>query len=301
MVKKIVGDHQAQAKQVPQMINDPNLNLKKKGNKKLILRWLYQRVTARRRSLPNFIIVGTAKGGTTSLFEYICKHPDMLPPFRKQIKFFFYNYELGLSWYRAHFPLRRQLALNGAITGEATPNYMFRPKAVERIAAILPNIKIIVLLRDPVDRAYSHYNYIQRVRGEEYSFDEALEREIRFEQQEGKPVAEESPTSEIKHPNRSYIARGRYFEQISRLFELFSEENILIHKSEDFFDSPSKIFLETLQFLGLPGWEPPKYEVFKQGGYAPLNPETKTKLKRYYQPYNQKLFEYLNRDFGWDN
>lgn len=282
------------------MINDPNFNLKKKGNNKLVFRWLYHRITASQRSLPNFIIVGTAKGGTTSLFEYICEHPDMLPPFRKQVKFFYYNYKLGLPWYQAHFPLRRQLALKQAITGEATPNYMFRPKAVERIAAILPEVKIIVLLRDPVDRAYSHYNYIQRVSGEEYSFDEALEREIRFEQEEGKPISDEPPNPEIKYPNRSYIARGRYVEQISRLYNHFQEENILIHRSEDFFDSPSDILQETLQFLGLRSWEPSQYEVFKQGGYAPLNPVTKSKLRRYYQPYNQKLFEYLNRDFGWD-
>jgi hypothetical protein len=283
------------------MITDPNLSLNKiKGKNKLGFRWLYHRITSRQRSLPNFIIVGTAKGGTTSLFEYICEHPDMLPPFRKQIKFFYYNYEHGLPWYRAHFPLRKKLAINQAITGEATPNYMFRPKAVQRIAAILPNVKIIVLLRDPVDRAYSHYNYIHQVRGEEHSFDEAIEQEIRFEEQEGKPISEEPPSSEIKHPNRSYIARGRYFEQISRLFDLFKEENILVHKSEDFFASPSEIFQETLQFIGLCTWEPPEYKVFKQGGYAPLDPEIKAKLKRYYRPHNQKLYEYLNRDFGWD-
>jgi hypothetical protein len=279
------------------MIKDPNFH---KENKKLVIRWLYHRITTHQRSFPYFIIVGTAKGGTTSLFEYICKHPNMMPPFRKQVKFFYYNYELGLSWYQAHFPFRRKLACNQAITGEATPNYMFRPKAIQRIAASLPNVKIIVLLRDPVDRAYSHYNYIQRVRGEEYSFDEALEREMCLDEWKNKPIFEKPPCPEMKHPNRSYIARGRYFEQIAPLFDLFEKEKILILKSEDFFASPSDIFQETLQFLGLPTWEPPQYEIFKQGGYAPLNPETKAKLKRYYQPYNQKLFKYLNRDFGWD-
>ena len=284
------------------MLKDPNLDKKKiKENKKFVLWWLIHRITSRQRALPSFIIVGTAKGGTTSLFEYLSKHPRVFPPLRKQVKYFYYNYALGFDWYQAHFPLRRKLNSNQGITGEATPNYMFRAEAIQRIALALPNIKLIALLRNPVERAYSHYNYVQRVSKEALSFDEAINKELNYPDGNMGKTAKETEQLQAIYPHRNYIARGRYIEQIPRLFEFFPEQNILILKSEDFFSDTPTIFQKTLKFLDLPGWEPDNYTIFKKGRYAEINQETREKLEQYYYPYNQELYDFLNRDFGWGN
>jgi len=284
------------------MLKDPNLDKKKiKENKKFVLWWLSHRITTRLRALPNFIIIGTAKGGTTSLFEYLSKHPRVFPPLRKQVKYFYYNYALGFDWYQAHFPLRRKLNSRQSITGEATPNYMFRAEAIQRIAMALPNIKLIALLRNPVERAYSHYNYIQQVSKETLSFDDAINKEINALDGNTKKTADETEHSQQIYPHRNYIARGRYIEQIPRLYKFFSDENILILKSEDFFTDTPTIFQKTLKFLDLPAWELNNYTIFKKGKYSEINPETRNKLEQYYHPYNQELYEFLNRDFGWES
>jgi len=124
---------------------------KLRKNPRLFFWWLFHRATTPLRVLPDFLVIGVMKGGTTSFFNYLARHPQINPPFRKEIKFFDIHFLQGLGWYRAHFPMRFKMK-SGMLTGEATPYYIFHPTAPDRTAKVLPNVKLIALLRNPVDR-----------------------------------------------------------------------------------------------------------------------------------------------------
>ena len=134
--------------------------------------------------LPNFMIIGFPKCGTTSLYDYLTQHPQITPPLGKEIDFFDRLYERGVNWYRVRFPGKaynffKHTASNKKIfTGEATPRYVFHPLALQRIKKLIPDSKFIILLRNPIDRAYSHYN-MNFQNGYEYrTFEDAIEHEV---------------------------------------------------------------------------------------------------------------------------
>ena len=158
------------------MIENPTVKNGLLSRKPLRLQmwWAMHRLSYPWRKLPDFLIVGVMKGGTTSLFRYLVRHPQVLPPFRKEIKYFDCNYINGQNWYQAHFPLKKKFVGGSKLTGEATPYYIFHPQAPMRIAEALPEAKIIILLRNPIDRAYSHYQHMVRVGREPLSFEEAI-------------------------------------------------------------------------------------------------------------------------------
>ena len=265
----------------------------------MMLWWMFHRLSYPWRGLPFFIIVGVQKGGTTSLFRYISHHPRFLPPFRKEIKYFDFNYGFGKKWYQANFPLRSKLAITHSITGEASPNYIFHPNGVERIASTLPEVKVIALLRDPVNRAFSHYNHMRKRRQEELSFEEAIAAEQGRLHGEAQKITANSQYSSDEYFNHSYLARGRYIEQVPQLFNLFPRENILILQSEDLYSRTEETYHQALSFLGLPLFDLPRYRVSNRGKYDPMNDSTRQQLVDYFAPYNQQLYQYLGRDFGW--
>jgi hypothetical protein len=123
----------------------------------------YRTATSRLRLLPNFIIIGSARSGTTSLYNYLVQHPGIAPALRKEVHFFDYNYQRGCSWYQGQFPTHpymhymQTIHRQAMITGEASPYYLFHPYVPQRVAQLLPEIKLIALLRNPIERAFSHY------------------------------------------------------------------------------------------------------------------------------------------------
>ncbi len=284
------------------MIKDPNLDFQKfKKNPRMVLWWMYARLTTKRRALPEFIIAGTVKGGTTSLFQYLAEHPNVYPPLRKEIKYFDSNYFLGAKWYQSHFPLRGRLEQKHAITGEASPGYMAHPTAMQRIALKFPKIKIIVLLRNPIERAFSHYHHSLRAGEEQLSFEEAIEQEPVRMQNELEKIAADYFYPQSNFIRHNYLSRGHYTDQVQTIFSLFPQEEVLVIKSEDFYEDPGSIYRQVVKFLGLPAWEPEKYKVFNRGSYqANIPDDLRKKLVDYFRPYNQKLYELLGRDFGWD-
>lgn len=278
--------------------DSPSQWFKIRKNRRLFFWWMFHRLTTPWRVLPDFLVIGVMKGGTTSLFQYLAKHPKINPPFRKEIKFFDLHYGQGLNWYRAHFPLKEKMA-GGAVTGEATPYYIFHPLAAERIANDIPSAKLVALLRNPVDRAYSHYNHMVRVGREPLSFEDALDQEDeRLFQEEDRIIADpQYPT--FKHLHYSYKARGRYAEQISKWLGFFSGDQILFLSSEELYSQPSSAYEKAIRFLGLPAWSPGDFKVYKQGEYDGLPLQTREKLVEYFEPHNRKLYELLGVDFGW--
>ena len=268
-------------------------------NRRLFFWWLFHRITSPLRVLPNFVIVGTMKGGTTSMFQYLAQHPQINPPFRKEIKFFDIHFPKGLLWYRAHFPLWAKMT-GGALTGEATPYYFFHPMAAERLAETLPNAKLILLLRNPVDRAYSHYSHIHRVGREPLSFEDAIAAEPDRLAGEAERILSDPDYSTFTHVHYSYLARGRYIEQLPRWLERFPRDRMLILASEDLSRQPAAAFQETLDFLGIDAWQPKRFNIFKQGTYEQMDPSTRKKLVEYFRPFNQQLYDLLGMKFDWD-
>lgn len=278
--------------------DSPSQWFKLRKNRRLFFWWLFHRLTTPLRVMPDFLIIGAMKGGTTSLFQYLAKHPSIRPPFRKEIKYFDLHYRQGSGWYRAHFPTR--FKMRGGITGEATPYYMFHPLAPKRIAADLPQVKLIAILRNPVDRAYSHYNHMVRVGREPLSFEEALDREEERLSGEVEKIKADPAYSTFKHLHYSYQARGRYAEQIGTWLGLFLRNQMMFLSSEELYTSPSTLYAKAIEFLGLPHWEPQGFKAFKQGAYEDIPARSRARLAKYFEPHNRKLYDLVGIDFGWE-
>ena len=268
-------------------------------NRRLFFWWIFHRLSSPFRVLPDFVIIGTMKGGTTSMFQYLAQHPQVHPPFRKEIKFFDIHYPKGLGWYRSHFPLSLKMK-DGGLTGEATPYYLFHPLAATRMAKDLPKAKLIIMLRNPVDRTYSHYNHMVRVGREPLAFDDAIAAEPERLAGEAEKIIADPNYSTFMHGHYSYLARSRYAEQLPRWLDAFPRDQILILPSEEQTSDPASTFQKALSFLGLDPWTLKHFDIFKQGSYNKMPAETRKKLVGYFRPYNQQLYELLDMKFDWD-
>ncbi len=218
---------------------------------------LYRTATSPLRALPDFLIIGTQKGGTTSLYLYLNEHPNIGGAVIKEIHFFDKNYHLGLSWYRAQFPtpLRklytRDIRKQNYIIGEASPNYIIHPHTPERIAKILPHVKLIALLRNPVERAYSQYRHNVARGYEQLSFADAIEAEEERTREEKEKVLSDEQYNSTVFSRYSYLARGIYVDQLKNWLNFFPEEQLLLLKSEELNSEPTEIFKQTLAFLNV--------------------------------------------------
>jgi hypothetical protein len=253
-------------------------------------------------TLPDFIIIGGQKCGTTFLYHLLCQHPHVEAGARKEVHYFDMRFERGIGWYRAQFPRPREVDGRRVITGEASPYYLYHPHAARRAAEVVPQAKLIALLRDPVDRAFSDYHDKVRLGKEPLAFEEAIEaEESRLRGEREKMLADERYASG-KYRAFSYISRGIYVDQLQTWLEFFDREQLLVLKSEDMFENPSATLQRVLNFLNLPDWKPdspPVSETLNAGRYAMMNPATQQRLRDYFEPHNQRLYAYLNTDFDW--
>ncbi len=266
-----------------------------------------RRLTSSMRVLPDYLLIGAARCGTSSLATYLSTHPSIHPAARKEVYFFDHDFSKGLGYYRSFFPTRtekRRFDRNSAIpfrTGEATPCYMFHPHVARRVAKSLPDIRLIVQLRNPVNRAYSEYFQKRHRMYESLSFEEAIDAEQgRVEGELEKMLTDEHYFS-YNRWHFSYLGRGRYAEQLERWFEVFPREQILVLTSEQFFDEPAETYASIMRHLGLPPWMP---ELTPQktntAPYPEMNPETRQRLVDYFAPHNRRLYDLLGREFSWD-
>ena len=195
-----------------------------------------RRATSPLRALPDFLIIGAQRAGSSSLFAYVCAHPSVAEPTHKEIHFFDNNWFRGLDWYRRYFPLRARMG--GRITGEASPYYLFHPAAAGRVAETLPDVRLIAVLRDPVERAYSAYQLARRQGHETLEFEEALAREVERLAGEEERILADPRYASVAHRRFSYRTRGLYAEQLERWYERFPREQLLVVRSEDLFAEP---------------------------------------------------------------
>jgi hypothetical protein len=275
--------------------------------------FLYRTATSPIRLEPDFIIIGAQKGGTTSLFYYLADHPNIVGARRKEVHFFNNNFHKGMSWYRAQFPTSfhkyyaKNIRKRDFLTGEASPYYLPHPYAPQRIASHLPHVKLIVLLRNPVERAYSSYRHQMFYGFEHLSFEEAIACEEERMQEDLEKLQTSDNYYSHNHQHFSYLLRGKYAEQLEVWFKLFPREQFLIMKSEDFFEEPAAIYKQTLAFLNVPILEPKAiikegYTQYNKAQYTPpskMDPALRKHLVEYFEPYNQRLYELVGRDFDW--
>jgi Sulfotransferase domain len=260
-------------------------------------------ITANRRALPGFIIIGAQKAGTTSLHSYLSQHPQIRTGSKKEVHYFDLNAHHGERWYRSHFPYLSQLRSTGAgaagMTGEASPYYLFHPHAAARIRSKLPNVRLVALLRDPVARAYSHYRHNLRQGHESGTFEEALSREEALLPSEAQRMREDPTYRSMLHQLYSYRARGRYAEQLQPYFDLFPRDQILILKSEDFFTETQEAFDRVVDFLGLGAWRLDAKRIYNVGRYEPGPIPCEEDLRTYFRPHNERLRELAGMNIEW--
>ena len=245
---------------------------------------------------PDFIVIGAQRSGSTSLYRYLTQHPLVAPAATKEVKYFSYFHDRPWGWYRRQFP--PTLPPNG-LTGEATPYYLFHPHAARRIREQAPNARLITVLRNPVDRAYSHYLH-ERRRGTEFlSFEEALAREdSRLSGEEAKMVADEGYAS-LAHQNFSYQARGRYAEQLRRWLAHVPRDRLLVVRSEDLYADPVAALDEVTTFLDLPPVALTEAVPHNQARYPPMRRQTRTDLEAEFASSNDDLRQMLGDRFTW--
>lgn len=252
--------------------------------------------------LPDFLIIGTQKGGTTSLHDQLCAHPLVLPPVQKEVHYFTHNATRPESWYRSHFPAAARHAPAGrrAVTGEATPYYLFHPGAPARARSLLPAVRLIVLLRDPVARALSHHNHELALGYEDLPFESALAAEDGRLAGEAERLAADPRATSHAHQHFSYVARGRYADQLERWLEHYSRQQLLVLISEEFFADPARVTLEAQRFLALPEEPPQSLAPRNARRYARVDDRLRRRLAGLFTDQNDRLSRLLDRDLPWE-
>jgi Sulfotransferase domain len=260
------------------------------------------RLTSRARMLPAFLIVGAQRCGTTSLYRTLSQHPDISKAvLHKGVHYFDMNYDRGLAWYRAHFPMRARGKHSGrsALTFESSPYYMFHPLAPARIAADLPGVRLIALVRDPVERAYSAHAH-EVARGfEDQPFARALELEPERLRGEAERMRSDPRYLSHAHQHQAYRARGRYAEQLEVLESLVGRERLHVVDSGDFFAKPEPVYDDVLDFLELPRREYPEFERHNARSRSPMPAELRRQLSEYFAPYDEQLTRWLHQVPSW--
>lgn len=264
------------------------------------LRADYRELTGALRGLPSVLIIGAQKSGTTSLFNYLVQHPDVRSPSGKEIHYFDLHYARGIKWYRGCFPYTHQLR-RGSMTLDASPYYLVHPQVPPRVAQLLPQVKLVALLRNPVDRALSHYQHELRAGRESLSFAEAIERESERLVGEEARLRNDPNYYSYNHHRYSYALRGLYVDQLRRWMQHFTRSQLLVMQSEWLFRDPAAASAAVYDFLGLPPNRLGHYKPFLQGKYGRDMPaEVRTRLTTYFEPYNRELYRWLGEEFDWE-
>lgn len=266
--------------------------------------WALRMATAPLRTLPTFLIVGAQKGGTTSLYQYLVRHPEIVGAYTKEVHYFDLNHHRGLAWYRAHFPVRDQLWPGSArprrITGEATPYYLFHPCVPQRVVEVVPGVRVIAVLRDPVRRAFSHYNHERKLGREPLSFREATSRETERLKGEAERMITDPSYRSFAHQHYSYLVRGIYVDQVKRWLDWFPREQLLFLDSDTLFSDPAASVVAVLRFLGLSEQELGPFDVYNAHPYeSGLDRQLAAELYRYFAASNRRLNQLLGTDYRW--
>lgn len=255
--------------------------------------------SAEQRPLPDFLVIGGQRCGTTSLFRALMEHPQIRRPnLHKGVNYFDLNYERGEAWYRAHFP--RRSADQDLRVFDSSGYYMFHPLAAPRIAQDLPAIKVIAMVRDPVERAYSAYKH-ELARGFEWekTFERALELEdLRLAGEVERMTATPGYAS-FNHRHHAYRGRGKYAELLQPFIERLGRERVLVIESERFFATPESVYGEIIDFLEIADVAPDTFERYNARPGVGLAASTRAELEDFFTSHDAALAEILGREVVW--
>ncbi|MFC4335676.1 sulfotransferase family protein [Salininema proteolyticum] len=268
----------------------------------------YGRVTSGHRLLPSFLLCGGQRCGTTSLYRALSQHPAVLKPnLHKGVHYFDTAYHKGPAWYRGHFPTRATAKRVQDQTGlsaqafESSPYYLYHPLAAGRIAADLPGAKVIVLVRDPVERAWSqHAHELARGFETESDFTSALSLEPERLHGQDDLLAADPRHYSFCHQHHAYRARGQYADHLDRFAETLGAERVLAVDSGRFFARPEETFERILRFLGLPWIGSVEFKRHNgRGRPSPLRDDVRAELEAHYEPYDERLTAWLGHEPSW--
>jgi sulfotransferase family protein len=262
------------------------------------------RLTGATPMVPAFLIVGGKRCGSTSLYEYAVRHPSVVASrVKKGTHYFDVNFPRGLGWYLSKFPTQPRRASERSvhlITGEASPYYMFHPLAPARIAAALPAVRLLAVLRDPVERAWSHYRYSVQRGFETLPIDEALDREPERLAGEAERMLDPAYQS-YAHRHHTYLSRGHYAEQLEGLYALFGSERVHVLQSEAMFADPDAALQGVFEFLGLDGAPLGPVTAYKAGRDQKMPLSVRARLEAYYAEPTARLYALPSVNFRWDS
>jgi len=257
--------------------------------------------------LPDFYIIGFVKCGTTSMYEYLMQHPCVYPPKGKEISYFDRLYFKGINWYKVGFPFKFHKYIYKNIrgkefqTGEATPQYIEHPHALYKLKKLTPNAKFIVLLRNPIDRAFSQHNMNVKNDYEFRNFNDALKHESERIKGRYEKMERDEKYYSWDYEIFGYLEHGIYVNKLKRWMEVFPKEQFFIIQTEEFLRNTREIYQQVLEFLGLPKWPLGEYALYKKRKYKEkMDQDLRKKLGGYFRPHNERLYELIGRKFDWD-
>ena len=264
------------------------------------------RATSGARVLPELLICGGQRCGTTSMYKALVQQPTIFRPiWRKGVHYFDVGYDHDVDWYRSHFPLETQLTRAAkrhqtrALSFESSPYYLFHPLAADRIAADLPDARLIVLVRDPVERAYSAHAH-EFARGyETLGFEAALEAEAQRIDGEVERLRADPSYRSHAHRHQAYRSRGEYATQLERIATLFGRDRIKVVDSHRFFSEPESEFADVLSWLGV---KPSGATVFDKHNARPrpaMAESLRSQLEEHFEPHDHALETWLGRAPSW--
>lgn len=243
---------------------------------------------------PSFLIIGAQKAGTTALFAYLDAHPQIVQGATKEMHYFDNFYQRGARWYHALFPMPHNIRPD-QISYEATPKYIYDPAVPARIHAYNPHLKLIALVRNPVDRAYSAWNVYTWNKFGYTSFDDMVRGEIALIERDG--------TGYPGDRHAGFLHRGIYADQLARYFTLFPREQVLILSQESLRGDAAGALHTVTDFLGLrdQDWSAQPYTPANAGTYTePMSADARARLTTFFRPHNERLYALLGVDYGWE-
>ena len=256
------------------------------------------------RVIPDFLVIGAKRCGTTSLYQHLSEHPCISRSPRDNIGFFNENYHLGINWYKSLFPTvfykkKMESKNKQCLFFDVTSTYMEEELTAKNVYEVNPNQKIIVILRNPVDRAYSHYHVNVKEKSEKRSFEDAIFEEMNRIKSE-RIIQNKNKNLRVFTPNNiHYLKKGFYALQLKSWFKIFPREQILVLSTEEFQEDQNIIYKKIFDFLNIPNMKIKSTEKMEKGNYIPMKDETRKLLLDYFRQYNYELFELINSEFDW--
>ena len=284
-----------------------NNSLKTRSCYRIVYHQLLKRnifaLTGSIRVLPDFLVIGAKRCGTTSLFYHLPEHPCISKSPHDNMGFFNDNFHLGVNWYKSFFPTiftrnKIKSEFGNFLAFDVTTTYMEEESTANNVYQTKPNMKIIVILRNPVDRAYSQYRLNLREKAEKRSFEDAMEENMNELNKESHERYEIKPKFSAEENN--YLKKGLYAQQLRHWLNIFPMESMLILSMEEFESNQQAIYNKIFEFLNISQFEVKNTEKMEKGNYPQMKSETRSLLLDYFRSHNNELFKLINKKFEWE-